>query len=204
MVTLLIFAGSYYLFDKHVTKGRIWSWGEDTYLVVTVNMPTGAEIERTDAITRHFEEHLVVDKNIDKIFTNVSPENARLHITFLREVQLTAVPLILKEQLTNLAVQIAGPDVGVFGFGPGFYSGGGSAPQFRLQVLGYNYNQVKRIADDVGRKLARNPRVRNVDTNSSLWGSREDLFETVLRVDQQKLQRFQLTSAEVWLRLVGC
>ncbi|NIR51311.1 efflux RND transporter permease subunit [candidate division KSB1 bacterium] len=194
---LLIFAGSYHLFDKYVTKGRIWSWGEDTYLVVSVNMPTGAEIKRTDAIAKHFETHLVGNKNIEKIFTNVSAENARIHITFPRKVQLTAAPLILKEQLTNLAVQIAGPHVGVFGFGPGFYSGGGSAPQFRVQVLGYNYNEVKRIADDVGRKLARNPRVRDVNTNTSRWGRREDLFETVLRVDRQKLQRFQLTAAQV-------
>lgn len=49
----------------------------------------------------------------------------------------------------------------------------------------------------MGKKLTRNPRVRDVNTSSSLWGAREDLFETVLRVDRQKLQRFHLTTTEV-------
>lgn len=196
-LTLVLFAGSYYLFDKYVTKGRIWSWGQDTYLVVFIRMPGGAELERTDAIVRNFEQRLVAYPKIDKIYANVTPEYARIEITFPREVQLTAFPLILKEELTNMAVQIAGPNVGVYGFGPGFYTGGGAAPQFRLQVLGYNYNEIKRIAQNVGRILQRNPRVREVNTDAAFWWGQEDLFEMVLQLEREKLKRFQMTPAEV-------
>ncbi len=197
-LTLLIFSGSYYLFDKHVTKGRIWSWGEDTYLIAQINMSTGAEISRTDEIVRKFEESLQGNPNIKKVYANVTSEFGRVEITFPEQVQRSAFPLILKEKLTSQAVQIAGPNVGVYGFGPGFYSGGGTAPQFRLQVLGYNYNEVKRIAEDLGKKLERNPRIRDVDTNSSFgYRGRDDLFEMVLKVDRQKLKRFHLTTSEV-------
>lgn len=196
-LTLSIFVCSFYLFNKYVTKGRIWSWGEDTYIAIFINMPVGAEIDRTDAIARNFEKYLVGNQVIEKTFTNVSPEFARIEITFPKAVQRSAIPLILKEQLTNLAVQIAGPTMSVYGFGLGFYSGGGVAPNFRLQVLGYNYNEVKRIAEDLGNKLERNPRVRDVDTNSSVRRLKEDLYEMVLRVDREKLKRFHLTTAEI-------
>jgi multidrug efflux pump subunit AcrB len=78
------------------------------------------------------------------------------------------------------------------------YSGGGAAPQYHLQVLGYNFNEVKRFAEEVGGKLARSPRVHDVDTNSSFgYRQRDDLFEMVLAIDRQKLQRVHLAAAEV-------
>lgn len=198
ILTIALFVSSYYVFDKYVTRGRIWSWGEDTYIVVFIRMPVGSELARTDAVVRKFEANIVGLPQIKKVFTNVMPEFARMEVTFPREVQYTALPLILKEKLTYLATQIAGPAVGVYGYGQGFYSGGGTAPQYRLEVLGYNYNEVKNIAGEVAKKLQQNPRVRDIDTNSSHgFGKDEDLFEIVLRIDRQKLQRFHLSSSDV-------
>ena len=100
-MTLLIFAGSFYLFNKYVTRGRIWSWGQDTYLVVYVRMPVGSEISRADTIAKEFEAMLVGHSAIDRIYTNVSSENVRIEITFPKAVPFSVQPLILKEQLTN-------------------------------------------------------------------------------------------------------
>ncbi|MFQ5707825.1 MAG: hypothetical protein ACE5HO_10275, partial [bacterium] len=86
----------------------------------------------------------------------------------------------------------------MYGYGPGFYSGGGAAPQYSLQMQGYNYNELKRLAEALGKKLTRLPRVREVDTNSTLgFRTRENLFEMVLRVDRAKLLRFHLTAGQV-------
>jgi len=197
-LTLAVFAGSYYLFDRYVTKGRIWSWGSDTYIVVFINMPVGSELERTDKIVGAFEASVTGEGRVDKVFTRISPEFARMEITFPKQVQYTAFPLMLKERLTYLATQVGGPAVGVYGFGQGFYSGGGSAPRYNLQVFGYNYNEVKRIAIRIADQLKRNPRVRDVDINaSSGFRRREDLYEMVLRIDRERLRRFQLSAVEV-------
>lgn len=198
MLTVGLFAGSYYLFEKFVTKGRIWAWGEDTYIVVFIHMPTGSEIERTDEIVRKFEDSVVGNSKVAKVFTTVAPEFARMEITFPPDVQRSIFPLLLKEQITAQAVQIGGPAVGVYGYGQGFYSGGGAAPQYHLQVLGYHYDEVKRFAEEVGRKLARSPRVHDVDTNSAFgYRQRDDLFEMVLAIDREKLQRAHLSTTGV-------
>lgn len=194
LLAALVFAGSLLVFNKYVTKGRIFSWGRETYLRIAIWMPRGSEIERTDAIAKFFEEKLLGNKNLKAVYTHVSEEYAYITITFPEELETTSVPLILKEQLTKLAIQFAGVQVRVWGFGPSFYGGGGTAPNFRIKILGYNYNEVKRIAEKLGERLSHNPRVRDIDTNSSLWWWRDKVFEIVLGVNREKLARFDLSS----------
>jgi HAE1 family hydrophobic/amphiphilic exporter-1 len=194
---LALFVGSFYIFDKKVPRGQPFSWGRDTYLVVYVQMPSGSELEATDAVVRSFEEKLVGRPHLDKVTAEVYPEWARLRITFPPEIELTPEPLILKEKLSAMATRFAGANVNVYGFGPGFFRGGGAAPRFYLQVLGYNYNEVKRTADEVGRTLRRNVRVRDLETSSTLWYGRGDLFEVIVRLDRRQLSRFGLTVGEV-------
>ena len=59
-VCLAALGGSWYLFDKHVTRGIRWSafWGQDTYISVNITFPRGAGLERTDEMARAFEEKI--------------------------------------------------------------------------------------------------------------------------------------------------
>ncbi len=197
LCALAIFVGSFYLFDKKVPRGQPFAWGRDTYLVVYVQMPSGSELEMTDAVVRSFEQAVVGRPHLEKVTAEVYPDWAWLRITFPPEVELSPEPLILKEELIAMAAGFAGATVNVYGFGPGFFRGGGAAPSFYLQVLGYNYNEVKRIAEEVGRTLQRNVRVRDLETSSTLWFGRKDLFEVVLRLDRQLLNRYGFTVEEV-------
>ncbi len=194
-----LFYFSYDQFDKNVTRGEIWRWDGDTYLICWARLPRGAELQRADDIARTFEEKVVGLPGVKRVSTYVYPERVRIRIDFPKAVQLSAYPLILKEQLSVLASRFAGVAIGVYGFGPGFSTGlGGSAPNFRIQVLGYNYNEVKRIAEAVGRKLQRNPRVRDINTSGSgYWWSSRAHTETVLRVKRDRLPAYGLTVAEV-------
>ena len=195
ILALLILGGSSYVFQKYVPKGRIFSWGGiRTYLSVRITMPRGAELERTDAIIRTFEDEAVGKPYVDKVTTSVSSERASVMITFPKAVEQTAYPLILKEILINTASLIAGPRVSVYGYGEGFYSGGGgSSAGRRIKVLGYNYSHVQRIAEDLGRRLRRYSRVRDINTNASGWYYQGDVYEIVLRVDRERLSQFHIT-----------
>jgi len=192
-VVIVLFVGSYYLFDKYVSKGMVWSWQERTYIRVGIAMPTGSELTDTDRVAREFEAKLVGHTELERIHTRVRREYAWISIHFPEELEMTAVPLVWKEFMINLATQYAGVSVSVSGFGPGFYGGGGrTAPNFRLKVLGYNYSEVKRIVEALGEKLSRNPRVREVNTSSSRWGYPSDLFEMILRPVRESLQKYDL------------
>ncbi|NOZ62409.1 MAG: efflux RND transporter permease subunit [Calditrichaeota bacterium] len=198
LVTIFCFWGSYKLFDKHVTKGSIWAWGEETYIAIWARMPSGADIETTDQLARFFEEKLKQQQGVEKFYTRVTNETAYIRVTFPDSLIFSAVPLIVKENMTAAATQLAGMVVGVYGFGPGFYSGGGgSTPSFRLKMLGYNYNQVKKYAEFVGQRLKRNVRVRNVDVSSSGFGWGDDRREILLSLNRGNVAKYHLTNVEV-------
>ena len=203
MITVLCFIGSFWIFDKYVTKGRIWGgWGSDTYIRIYISMPAGADIESTDRVARFFEDKLLREEGIEQFSTRVSSENVYIRVNFPDSLQFTAVPLIVKENMTGAATQLAGLSISVSGFGPGFWSGGGGASaNFRLKVLGYNYNQVKQIAEHVGKRLSRYTRVRDVDVSSSGWGWRDDRSEMVMRLNREEVAKHHLSNFEVLQQL---
>jgi len=197
-LALFILGGSTYLFQKYVTKGRIFYWHGGTYLSVNVGMPKGAEIKRTDQIARRFEKIALEEKKGQRVGTFVYPEFAYIRILFPRSLRKTAYPFLLKEKLINTASQIAGASVSVWGFGEGFSTGGGGGgSMYRIKVLGYNYNKVKEIAEDLGRRLKRYSRVKDINTNASVWWYGGDVYEIVLRIDREKLERFHITPASL-------
>ena len=164
-------ADASYLFQNYVTKGRVWGggWGQETYIDISIRLPSGSDIERTEQLTRYFEERLRQMPEVEKFVSNISPESSRTRVTFPEELERTDVPVRIKEQLFAFSLGFARAEVRVYGYGPSFYGGGGSPPNYRIQVLGYNYEKVRDIAEDLGGRLERYPRIRDVNTNAS-WG----------------------------------
>lgn len=202
VLTLVLFCGATYLFLTKVTRSSPWKWGEKTYIVVWARLPTGAQLERADAIANFFEERVVRQTQVERVFTRVSAEYANLRLTFPQAAQSSAYPLVMKEQLSVLASRFAGISIGVYGFGPGFaIGGGGSAPQYRLRVLGYSFNEVKKFAEELGRELGHHPRVREVNTSSAGWYASGESFETILAIARDKLPAYGLTVQAVMSQL---
>jgi len=204
LLTAGAFAGSYRLFDKHVVKGAIWGrgWGQETYIQIIFNMPRGAELQRTDRLVREFENKLSTIPEIERFTANVMPERAYMEVTFPDSLENTYVPVAIKEQMVAYSYLFAGAEVRVYGFGPSFYGGGGSPPTYTIKLLGYNYEIVREIAEDLARRLSRFNRVREVDTNVSSWWWSDKAFEFFLSVDRPRLAGYGL-SVEELLRYVS-
>ncbi len=196
-ITASAFAGSAYIFDKHVTRGVVWSrygFGDDTYLRVVYELPRGSDLDRMDELVQYFEGRLRRMPEVREFTTRVSPQYAVSQVYFPDSLENTSVPIRIKEQLTSFGLGFSGAEVKVYGFGPSFYGGGGSPPNYSIQVLGYNYEMVRDIAEDLGSRLTRQPRVQEVDTNATgSWFSREKASEFVMEVDRSGLARYGLT-----------
>ena len=189
-------AGSGYLFDKYVTRGVIWggSWGTETYISIQIQLPRGSGLERTDELTRYFEARILQMPEVDQFVSQVSENWGMIRATFPEALELTQVPVAIKDQLVAYSLQYSGAEVRVYGYGPSFYGGGGGAPNYSIRVLGYNYERVRDIAEDLGSRLTRLPRVRDVDTNSAgAWFNRDRASEFVVTLDRAALARYDLT-----------
>jgi HAE1 family hydrophobic/amphiphilic exporter-1 len=199
VLAAVILFGTYRLFDKHVTRGIIWRnwWGQETYVDVFIRLPRG-ELERTDELTRHFEERLRLMPDVERFVTRVEPQYAHIRVTFPDSLERTMVPVAIKEQMVAYSLLFGGAEVRVYGFGPSFYGGGGSPPSYSIQVAGYNYETVRAIAADLGRRLMRFSRIRDVDVNSSgRWYQRDKATEFVLVLDRQRLGLHRLEARDV-------
>lgn len=204
--SLVALAGSGYLFDRYVTRGTVWRpwYEEDSYIRIGFDLPRGEELERTDALVRYFEERLGAMPEVARFTTNVYPQAAQVRVEFPDSLQETSVPLSVKEQMEAYSHQYGGAEVRVTGYGPSFYGGGSSPPNYSIQVLGYNYEKVREIAEDLGRRLQGFSRIQEVDTNSSgAWFERDKATEVVLNVDRAALAAHGLTAREVVSRVTA-
>lgn len=200
VVTLAAFWGSYQLFDRYVSRWAMWGggFGGDTYISVFINLPRGSSLERSDELVRYFEERIARMPEVERFTAQVTPAMGYMEITFPDSLENTAVPVVIKEEMVAFSHTFTGAEVRVFGYGPSFYGGGGSPPNYGIQVLGYNFERVRDIAEDIGARLSRLSRVVDVDTNSSANRFQRDrASEFVLEVDRERLARHDITVEDV-------
>lgn len=179
--------GSTNLFFKHVYKGELWRFGGETYLVVYIEAPEGTPIERIDEFARQIENALKpYAREIKRYTTRVSNVEATVRVDFDAKHTQTSIPFVIKNKITSLVAQTGGFSVGVSGFGPGYWSGGGLLPTFTIEARGYNYDRVKEIARQVSKFLSRNPRVDNIRIDRLPLSS--ESYEVVATINRRSLQ----------------
>lgn len=192
--------GSWRLFDGHVNRGVRWSsyWGQRTYIFINIEFPRGAGLERTDRLAREFEARLATLPEVERYETVVRPRWAQITVTFPDSLEHTPVPVAIKEQMVAHSHGYSGAEVRVYGYGPSFYGGGGSAPNYTVDVLGYNYLKVQEIAEDLADRLGRFSRVRDPNPDASgNWRDRDREHEYFLTVDRAALAAHLLSVEEL-------
>jgi HAE1 family hydrophobic/amphiphilic exporter-1 len=205
LLIILIFYGSYQWFKAEVTLGEFFGWYFRQRLSVTITMPPGTEIERTDAVIKKFEE-MILEKNYEKeMNASIYPEWTRLEITFPANIENSYRPYLLKEELIQLATNFAGIGVSISGFDPqGYYSSLGTGTWYdsRIKFYGYNLKKLKEITSDLERTLERNPRIKEIRITSSRYGWwRLDSFEYVLKLDKEALRKYDISPDYLYYHL---
>jgi HAE1 family hydrophobic/amphiphilic exporter-1 len=203
-VALVVFmlGGSFYLFNKYVSKQMKWgSWASQRSTVsVNVRMPQGEELERTDEIARFFDYRLRRMEGVESFTTQVTPRNASIVVTFPDSLEYTAVPQIVYDQIVAFGLSFAGPSLSVSTSGKSFSTGGGGgmAGNQSINVYGYNYEKVREIAEDIAERLGRISRVHDIDASStSGFSSGERAIELVVRVNRERLAMHDITAQDV-------
>jgi len=196
LVTATVFGVSYWLFDRYVTTWTIFGggFGDRTYISVQVNLPRGSNLERTDQLVGFFEDKLARIPEVEQYTAQVWENRGYIEVTFPDSLENTQVPVAIKEQMFAYSHSFTGAEVRVYGYGPSFYGGGSSPPNYAITVLGYNYERVRDIAEDLGTRLSRLTRVQEVDTNaSSRWFTADKASEYVVTIDRDRLARHSMT-----------
>ena len=195
VVTVLAFGGSAYIFDKYVTRGTIWNGGGSgrTYISVGITLPRGSDIERTNQLVDYFEQKVKLIPEVERFTATVTQERGSMEIFFPDSLENTGIPPAIKEEMLAFSYGFTGAEVRVTGYGPSFYGGGSSPPTYSLTVKGYNFEQVREIAEDLGRRIGAISRVQDVQTNASGGYNRDRAVEYMINIDRAKLSMHGLS-----------
>jgi len=175
VVAALVLAASLWVFHAKVGRGSLFGGDPDTGLRVRIALPRGAEIERVDALLARFE-HTVLEHPfrsrgyIEQVQAFVVDERAFLDVRLAAGVAFSSVPQTLQQELVAIAAGISGAEVSVTGHGPGFSSTRAqTTPSYQFTLRGADYIRLGALAEDLGQRLGREPRVRDIDVNASDW-----------------------------------
>lgn len=192
--------GSLRLFVRGVYEKSSYREAEKTRLYVNARLPFGNTLDQMDFIMREFEAYLKDVKGIDQFVTFVqSGQNARISITFDEAYEKGALPYQLKGKLSVKSTDWSGAQWNIYGVGQGFYTGGGGEgiPSFRVEMRGYNFDELERQTEVLAEKLLKHKRIQEVNTNERLGYDEQKTEEYVLRLDQNQIALGETNQYEV-------
>lgn len=168
IAALAFFSTRYFL--KEGTFGRFISYTQKQTLNVWLVMPSGSEFQDTRDTILQFEK-IALDKPYAKEITlNIrNKEEADMTISFPPEIEFSAAPYLLKQELIALAAGKAGMGISVSGFDPESYNysqSGGSFLPYGIEIRGYDFQRLTQIAEELKKSLLLHRRIKEVSIQS--------------------------------------
>lgn len=183
--------GSLRLFSFYVFENSYYSEPEETKLYVNAAMPKGATIEQLNNVFVEMEKFVGQFADQVNYLSKVqSPQYASMTISF-KDLSLgNSFPYILKSQLIARSIDLGGVNWDVYGVGKGFSNrtGHNEMINFKVKMLGYNFDELECQAVKLKTKLEKHPRVQKVNISGSRrWWSNEKSYEYFLAFKAGKL-----------------
>ncbi|NLT50648.1 MAG: efflux RND transporter permease subunit [Ignavibacteria bacterium] len=192
--------GSLNLFFNHIDRGKVWDYGNETFINIDISLPNGNKVERINNLTKAFEKEILpFQKNLKNLIANVYDEqNANIQVYFKENKNDLSLPYRLKNFLIGYATRIGGAEISVWGFGPGFSSGSSQTSSFIVDLKGYNYQKVKEISENFRDLIKNNPRIDRVDIDKSPYYWDKDVIDVIGTINRSKLDYYNISLKSVF------
>lgn len=194
VILLLIF--SFSTFKEEVSFGSFFGWSSRDASYVSLSFPSGAEFESVRDSILDFEA-LAKSKPFKKeISTWIYDNNATMIITYPEDVEASALPIQLEQEMIAKATNMAGIGVRVVGFSqePYYYNPDtGTYTPYQVQLKGYNYLKLLELANKLKKDLLNHRRIKVVDVQTDMeswWGGKAKYYS--LKLNRAKLRAYGL------------
>lgn len=195
--------GTLRLFVQKVYEGSYFTRNDETILSVTASLPNGSTLDQMNHLIKRMEAYLSTYKEIKQFQTGIhNARQATIRIYFTRESEKTGFPYTLKSRVISKALELGGGSWGVYGLmDQGFNNDvRENAGSFRIQMYGYNYDELFNWAEKLKAQLLTHRRIKEVLINSEYSWFKDDYQEFYFdlkkeRMIQENIQPIELFSS---------
>lgn len=154
---------------------------EKTRLFLYAKMPFGGTLEQLNEIILSIETYLRQYQEIDIYQSRINgPYDSSIEISFKSVYENGDFPYILKSRLESLAIETGSADFSVRGVGIAFNNEvRGARLSSQIQFLGYNYEELWRLANNARKSFLKHPRIIEayINAESSYYEPTEEYFQ---------------------------
>lgn len=173
-------------------------------LYINARMPVGGTAAQLNEKVVPLENYLATFPQIERFETRVAVNGASVSVQFREEAEHTAFPYVLENKVVGKVITIGGADWSTHGVSQRGFSNS-LCQQYRtsgIEVVGYNYDRLYRICEELCDELHKNRRVADITIETPGHPYQEQ--ELYMRYDQERmaLYHFDLAAAHSALREV--
>lgn len=181
--------------------GNFREENERTVLHINAALPEGCTVHQLNEAILDMESYLSGFDEVEAFQTRVSAyDNANISVSFKPEADKRGFPYMLKDLAQSKAIALGGATWGIYGVGQGFSNDVRSGWKAnRIELTGYNYEQLYRYAQELADSLLGNVRVNGVEIAGQVsWGSASVFTEYYLDFDFEKFALYGVNPSEYY------
>jgi multidrug efflux pump subunit AcrB len=198
-----ISGGALRMFVKGAYERFSYRDPEQSRLIVSSSLPYGSTLEQMNTIIKTFEDFLLGYEGVKMFTTSVSSTpSARIEIIFDERYEMTGVPYMLKGELVARSLDWSGANWNVYGVGQAFSqsNNSNSIPSYRVEMWGYNFDELEKQAEIMAEKLLAHRRIQEVNINAIsgyYFQGERVLEEYILTFDPSRLASHGYNQGEI-------
>ena len=184
--------GTIRLFAQKVNLGSYGvSEREETSLHVVASLPNGSTLSQMDALIKKMENYISQYNEVRQFETSIhNGQKASIRILFQKKHQRGSFPYILYSKLITKATELGGGSWAIYGVGDGFNNElKEHAGSSRIKLLGYNYDELITLAQNMRDSLLQHRRIKEVIIDSEFNWFKTDYKEFTFNLKKENLAK---------------
>ncbi|MDH6357836.1 efflux RND transporter permease subunit [Parabacteroides sp. PF5-9] len=196
--------GSLRLFVQKVYEGSYFTRNDETVLHVSASLPNGTTLDQMNHLIKQMEAFLSGYKEIRQFQTSIyNARQASINIYFTKASERSGFPYTLKNRIVSKALELGGGSWSVWGLmDQGFNNDvRESAGSFRIEMFGYNYDELYDWAEHLREELLTYRRIREVLINAEFSYWKDDYQEFYFDLDRGRMAQENIRPIELFASL---
>jgi multidrug efflux pump subunit AcrB len=197
--------GTLRLFVEKVYEGSYFTRREELVLTVTASLPNGVTLPQMNNLIGRMEAYLsTFSGSIRQFQTNIfNARQARIDIFFTKESGRSGFPYTLKDRIIGRALELGGGSWSVYGLPDQGFNNDvrESAGNYRIKLLGYNYDELYSWAEAMRDSLLTYRRIKEVLISHEFSWYKGDYREFAFNLDRRRLAGEGIAPSDLYASL---